>query len=177
MEFQSVSITFALSLDIPEKNLAFFIPSVIYTYWSSPSPLFSRLKSSRLSLSQPVLSSQPVNPYSSLWPFTALTPVCPCLSCTLSRTGQSTTNVAFPGPKKRITSLHLLVMLFLIQHSPLVTLISERHICWLMFNLLPIEPSGHPLQSCFPDTKSTAFTGAWGHSPAGAGLGISLHWT
>lgn len=43
-----------------------------------------------------------------------------------SRTGQSTTNVASPGLKRRITSLDLLAMLFLIQHSTLMTLISGR---------------------------------------------------
>lgn len=43
-----------------------------------------------------------------------------------SRTGWSTTNVAFPGLKTRITTLNLLAMLFLTQHSILMALISGR---------------------------------------------------
>lgn len=41
MEFQFASIAFCPLLGIPEKSLALFIPSVIYTHWQDPAQALS----------------------------------------------------------------------------------------------------------------------------------------
>lgn len=59
------------------------------------------------SLASPSSGRDPPDPYSSLWPFSGLSPLCPCVSCTEElRTGNSTSGVAWKGwTGVKITSL------------------------------------------------------------------------
>jgi len=64
--------------------------------------------------------------------------------------------------KDQLTSLDLLVMLFLIQPRMPFTFFAMKARCWLMANLLSTRTPGSFLQSCFPAGHSPACTGSSG---------------
>ncbi|KAK4831895.1 hypothetical protein QYF61_020042 [Mycteria americana] len=85
-----------------------------------------------------------ISPSSPSWPFTELTPVCACLSCTgESRARPSIPDAASSGLSKRgrITSLDLLAVPCLVKPQRLLAFFATNAHCWLMVNLVPTSTS------------------------------------